>query len=59
VMVGDSISDIKVARAAKVPVIAVDFGYTETPVSDLEPDVVIGDFGKLPAAVDMLFGFNR
>jgi phosphoglycolate phosphatase len=57
-MVGDSITDVKVARAAKVPVIAVDFGYTEMPVATLEPDVVIGDFGKLPAAVDRLFGFN-
>ena len=55
-MVGDSITDIEVARAAKVPVIAVDFGYTETPVSVLGPDVVIGDFDKLPAAVDKLFG---
>jgi phosphoglycolate phosphatase len=58
VMVGDSITDIEVARAAKVPVIAVDFGYTEMPVATLEPDVVIDDFGKLPAAVDRLFGFN-
>jgi phosphoglycolate phosphatase len=56
VMVGDSISDIQVARAAKVPVIAVDFGYTETPVSALDPDLIIGDFAKLPAAVDRLFG---
>jgi phosphoglycolate phosphatase len=56
VMVGDSITDIEVARAARVPVIAVDFGYTETPVSALNPDVIIGDFGKLPAAVDRLFG---
>jgi phosphoglycolate phosphatase len=56
VMVGDSINDIEVARAARVPVIAVDFGYTETPVSSLDPDVIIGDFGKLPAAVDRLFG---
>jgi phosphoglycolate phosphatase len=56
VMVGDSINDIEVARAACVPVIAVDFGYTETPVSALNPDVIIGDFGKLPAAVDRLFG---
>jgi phosphoglycolate phosphatase len=56
VMVGDSINDIEVARAAAVPVIAVDFGYTEIPVSALNPDVIIGDFGKLPAAVDRLFG---
>lgn len=56
VMVGDSITDIEVARAARVPIIAVDFGYTETPVSALGADVVIGDFGKLPAAVGRLFG---
>jgi phosphoglycolate phosphatase len=56
VMVGDSITDIEVARAARIPVIAVDFGYTETPVSALDPDLIIGDFGKLPAAVDRLFG---
>ena len=56
VMVGDSINDIEVARAAGVPVIAVDFGYTETPVSAFDPDVVIGDFGKLPAAVKRLLG---
>jgi phosphoglycolate phosphatase len=51
VRVGDSITDVEVARAARVPVIAVDFGYTETPVSALDPDLIIGDFGKLPAAV--------
>ena len=56
VMVGDSINDIEVARAAGVPVIAVDFGYTEIPVSALDPDEIIGDFGKLPAAVDRLLG---
>jgi phosphoglycolate phosphatase len=58
VMIGDSINDIQVARAAKVPVIAVDFGYTETPVSALDPDVVIGHFAKLPAAVDRLFSLH-
>ena len=58
VMIGDSISDIAVARAAKVPVIAVDFGYTETPVSKFDPDLVIGDYAKLPAAVDRLFGLH-
>jgi phosphoglycolate phosphatase len=59
VMVGDSINDIEVARAAKVPVIAVDFGYTETPVSALDPDLIIGDFAKLPAAVNRLFGLDN
>ena len=31
VMVGDSMTDVATARAAACPVIAVDFGYTETP----------------------------
>ena len=28
IMVGDSITDIRTARAANVPVVVVDFGYT-------------------------------
>lgn len=55
VMVGDSSADIDTARAAAVPVIAVDFGYTETPVAQLGPDRIIGHFDKLPAAVFDLF----
>jgi len=51
VMVGDSQTDIATARAAGVPVIAVDFGYTETPVSELAPDRVISRFADLPEAV--------
>src|SRR5438876_4168546 len=41
VMVGDSPIDVATARAAAVPVIAVDYGYTESPVSELRPDRVI------------------
>lgn len=51
VMVGDSATDIDTARAAAVPVIAVDFGYTETPVHTLGPDRIISHFDQLPAAV--------
>ena len=51
VMVGDSGTDIDTARAARVPVVAVDFGYTETPVTQLRPDRVISHFDSLPAAV--------
>ena len=35
IMVGDSITDIRTARAAKVPIVAVDFGYTDVPVADI------------------------
>jgi phosphoglycolate phosphatase len=54
VMVGDSITDIRTARAANVPVVAVDFGYTDVPVATLGPDRVISSFGELPAAIAAL-----
>lgn len=53
-MVGDSITDITTARNAGVPVVAVDFGYTEIPVAELKPDRVISHFDQLPAAVAAL-----
>jgi phosphoglycolate phosphatase len=51
VMIGDSLTDIRTARAAGVPVVAVDFGYTERPVAELGPDRIISRFAQLPAAV--------
>src|SRR5581483_3068138 len=51
VMVGDSASDVNAARAAGVPVIAVDFGYTETPPDKLGADRLIGHFDQLDAAI--------
>jgi phosphoglycolate phosphatase len=51
IMIGDSLTDIRTAHAAGVPVIAVDFGYTERPVTELGPDRVISRFAQLPAAV--------
>jgi phosphoglycolate phosphatase len=51
VMVGDSATDIDMARAALVPVVAVDFGYSETPVSQLGPDRIISRYDDLPAAI--------
>lgn len=51
IMVGDSATDIRTARSADVPVIAVDFGYTDVPVAALRPDRVISSFGALPEVV--------
>jgi len=51
IMVGDSATDIRTARAATVPVIAVDFGYSEVPIATLQPDRIIGSFADLPAAI--------
>ena len=54
IMVGDSGTDIKTARAAAVPVIAVDFGYADVPVAELGPDRVISHFDELMAACEAL-----
>jgi phosphoglycolate phosphatase len=51
VMVGDSAADVTTARAAGVPVIAVDFGYSEIAVAKLAPDRIISHFDELPRAV--------
>jgi len=51
VMVGDSDTDIRVARSAGIPVIGVDFGYTRIPMAELLPDRLIGHFDALPEAV--------
>jgi phosphoglycolate phosphatase len=51
VMIGDSIADVTIARGAGVPVIAVDFGYSDVPAASLKADRVIGHFDDLPEAV--------
>jgi phosphoglycolate phosphatase len=50
-MIGDSGTDIGTARAANVPVIAVDFGYPEVPLATLHPDRIISSYDELPGMV--------
>ena len=55
VMVGDSVNDIRAAQNAGVPAIAVPFGYTDVPVSELSPTIIIDHFDELtPALVQKL-----
>jgi phosphoglycolate phosphatase len=54
VMVGDAGPDIGVARRAGIPVIGVEFGYTEVPIAELNPDRLISHLRQLPAAVQAL-----
>jgi phosphoglycolate phosphatase len=58
IMVGDAGPDIGVARRAGIPVIGVEFGYTEVPIADLKPDRLISHMSGLPAAVESLM-FHR
>jgi phosphoglycolate phosphatase len=54
IMVGDAGPDVGVARRAGVPVIGVEFGYTDVPIAELKPDRLIGHMRDLPAAVHSL-----
>jgi phosphoglycolate phosphatase len=47
VMIGDTSIDAGAARNAKVPFVAVSFGYADMAVEDLEPDAVIHSFADL------------
>jgi len=47
IMVGDSRTDIDTAKAAGIPVVAVDFGYTDRHVREFEPSTVISHFDEL------------
>ena len=51
IMIGDSRTDVDTARAAGIPVIGVSFGYTDTPMVELKPDVLIDHFSELAEAI--------
>ncbi len=51
IMVGDSKTDIETAQNAEIPVVAVDFGYTDQPVANYKPNRVISHFDDLWDAV--------
>ncbi|WP_207476392.1 HAD-IA family hydrolase [Arenibaculum pallidiluteum] len=53
-MVGDGLNDVKAARGAGMPVVAVSYGYPRMPVADLGADLVIDGFADLPAALEAL-----
>src|SRR5437588_4248503 len=54
IMVGDAGPDVGVARRAGIPVIGVEFGYTDVPIAELKPDRLIGHMRELPGAVASL-----
>ncbi|MEI9995226.1 MAG: HAD-IA family hydrolase [Rhizomicrobium sp.] len=49
IMIGDSVTDVATARAAKAPVILVSYGYTPEPAHTLGGDAVTDDFRQIPA----------
>jgi phosphoglycolate phosphatase len=52
--VGDSITDADTARAARLPFVAVSFGFSDRPVEALGADRVIDGFDELKGALEQL-----
>lgn len=46
-MVGDSAADIQAAKGAGIPVVAIDFGYSDIPVKRLNPTRTVSHFNEL------------
>lgn len=54
VMVGDTPYDVGAARAAGLPIVLVDFGYSPVPPAEAGADVLISSLAELPAALARL-----
>ena len=53
-MVGDSTDDVRAARNARVPVVALSFGYNDLPAAELGADAVIDHYDELIGALERL-----
>jgi phosphoglycolate phosphatase len=53
-MVGDSAFDVRAARNAAVPMVALSFGYHDVPPQELGADAVIDHFDELLPALERL-----
>lgn len=55
IMVGDASTDVDAAKAARLPVIGVTFGYTPVPMAELGPDILLDHYRDLtPLLADSL-----
>jgi len=54
IMVGDSYPDVAAARAAKVPVIIMEYGYSPVPPIKLKADRMLRQFRNIPSALKTL-----
>ena len=54
ILIGDTETDYRTARAAGVPVVLVTFGPEGSDVARFGPDALIGHFDELPALANLL-----
>ena len=54
ILIGDTLTDLRTARAAGVPCVLTDFGFAAEPLADLAPDAVVGHFDQIPDVLERL-----
>jgi len=54
IMIGDSSADVGAARAAGLPVIVVNFGYSRIPARELGADLVVQSLADIAGAIEAL-----
>jgi len=54
VMIGDSITDLRAAQGAEIPIVLVDYGYTDNKDIYNEADLVISNFSNLKELIRSL-----
>lgn len=54
VMIGDTITDLETARAARRPCVLTTFGFAAEPLADLAPDAVVSHYREIPATLSAL-----
>lgn len=54
IMIGDSATDINAALNAKIPSVAVTFGYSDMPIKDLGATKIINHFSELPHSIESI-----
>jgi phosphoglycolate phosphatase len=55
VMVGDSMVDVNTARNAKIPIVAVTFGFTDIPAKHFGADALLDHYGRLDHALETAY----
>ena len=53
IMIGDSITDLKAGHAANMPVVLVDYGYTDDTSIYEHADLVINDFNQMKSLLNV------
>jgi phosphoglycolate phosphatase len=59
IMIGDSEVDVETAHAAGIPVIAVTYGYSKTPLANLKPQALTDRFSEVPNLVKQLVNIKE